>query len=166
MQTTHISFTAPDARIPDASKLLRPDQAAVMLAVINYVEALSAGREIGSFTMRTGDGNAAAASGTVTFATASGTTDTVINGVTFQTTTGTDAERATALAAAINASASAMVQNVVTATAVNGVVTIAADVKGKSGNWITLAVSGTGITASGNRLTGGSDDTSAMTVEF
>jgi phage tail sheath gpL-like len=49
------------------------------------------------------------------------------------------------------------------ATSLLGVVTVTADNKGVAGNTITLAASGTGATASGVRLTGGSEST-AVTV--
>lgn len=130
----------------------------------SFLEALGAGMRVGSVAVLTNNGNAAAATGEVEFDGTSGTTTVTINGVAFSQTSGTDAERAAAAAAAINASANALIDGVVTATDSNGVLTILADVKGKSGNWITLAASGTGVTASGNRLTGGSEATNGVTV--
>jgi phage tail sheath gpL-like len=97
-----------------------------------------------------------AASGTLTISSGSGTVGGSINGVSITVTWGTsDTATATALAAAINASTNALVQNLVTASAAAGVVTITAVQKGKQGNTMTLAASGTGVTASGARLTGG-----------
>ncbi len=81
-----------------------------------------------------------------------------INGVAITVTWATDdATTATALTAAINASSNALVQNLVTASLSGLVITITAVVPGKTGNAITLACTGTGITASGARLTGGSE---------
>lgn len=62
---------------------------------------------------------------------------------------------AASLAAAVVRSATALVVNVVTATSALGVTTITALQPGLVGNAITLAVSGTGPSASGARLTGG-----------
>lgn len=76
---------------------------------------------------------------------------------------GTDAQTATALAAALNASTTAIVANHISAAAAAGVVTLTADWKGTSGNAITLASSNgtrlplTGIT--NGRLIGGTDAT-------
>ena len=96
------------------------------------------------------------ASGTVTLATASGTVGATINGVAITVAYATsDANTASLLATAINASANALVKDVVTATSALGVVTISSVVAGVVGNSITLAASGTGATASGARLTGG-----------
>jgi phage tail sheath gpL-like len=78
-----------------------------------------------------------------------------INGVAVTVTWATsDTATATALAAAINASANALV-SLVTASSAAGVVTLTADHAGLPGNAYTLAASGTGVTASGARLTGG-----------
>lgn len=103
-------------------------------------------------------------------ATLSGGTDTsvtaTINGVGIvanTTTTTTDAQVATAVQAAIAASNNPLVDGVVTATVNNTTVTITADEVGAHGNWITIAATGTGFTASGARLTGGSDDTTTVT---
>lgn len=81
------------------------------------------------------------------------------------TTTTTDAQVAAAIETAINASANVLVQGVVTALRAGDDVDLTADTKGPSGNWITLAVSGTGLTASGTRLTGGSAATDTATLE-
>lgn len=103
-------------------------------------------------------------------ATLSGGTDTsvtaTINGVGLvvnTTTTTTDAQVASLVNAAINASANALIDGVVTATLDGTDVDVVADTKGTTGNWITLAASGTGFTASGNRLTGGTNDSTTVT---
>ena len=105
----------------------------------------------------------AAASGTVTLSGSSGTVGATINGAAVTTAFATsDTVTAAALAAAINASANALVKDLVTATSAGGVVTITAVRKGKSGNCITLAASGTGATASVARLAGGTETTLAF----
>jgi phage tail sheath gpL-like len=102
-----------------------------------------------------------AASGTITLSGSSGVLTATINGVAIATGSlaGTDTENAVVLAAAINASSNALVSGLVTASSAAGVVTITAVKKQKDGNMCTLAASGTGATASGARLTGGSDGT-------
>ena len=62
---------------------------------------------------------------------------------------------ATGLCAAIQANEDPLVQPLVFATVAANVITIHAQDGGASGNIITLAASGTGATASGGRLTGG-----------
>lgn len=78
--------------------------------------------------------------------------------------TGSNAETATALAAAINASTTALISGQVSASASSAVVTITALHAGVTGNAITLATSdGTDLAVSGARLTGGSAGGSADT---
>ena len=126
-----------------------------------HFEALAGGTRQGTVTVLTNGGaNGAAASGTITMATSSGTVGAVINGVTVSVTWATsDAASSTALAAAINASTNPLVQPFVTATAAGAVTTITAKNKGSQGNAVTLAATGTNVTASGPRLTGGVDGT-------
>lgn len=98
--------------------------------------------------------------GTLTLSGASGAVGGVINGVTVTATYATsDANTASLIAAAINASANALVNEHVTASASGAVVTLTAKRAGAGGNAVTLVASGTGVTASGARLTGGSDTT-------
>lgn len=104
-------------------------------------------------------GTAVAATGTLTMATSSGTVGGVINGVTVTVEWATSDEVSTiALAAAINASADPLVSNHVTASASAKVTTLTAKNKGHAGNAITLAASGTNVTASAARLASGSND--------
>lgn len=113
----------------------------------------------------------AKATGTLTLTSVVATNTFAINGVTFTAVasgaTGnqfnvgvSDTLTAASAAAAINASASALVSGKagVTATSALGVVTLTAITSGVTGNAITLA-GGTNIAASGARLTGGSDGT-------
>ena len=105
------------------------------------------------------------ASGTFTLSSGSGTITATINGVAIAITWATDDTTSAALlAAAINASANALVAGIVTATSAAGVVTVTAARGGKAGNTVTIAASGTGNTASGARLTGGTNGTSVTTI--
>ena len=102
-----------------------------------------------------------AGTATASGATLAGGTDNTgtitINGVAVaEDVTGlSDTAAASLLAASINAETDPLVDGVVTATSSAGVVTISAAAPGVGGNAITLAASGTGLTASGARLTGG-----------
>lgn len=105
------------------------------------------------------------ATGKLTLSSASGTVGGVINGVSVTVTAaGGDIATAGLIAAAINASANALVNQHVTASNLDAsgtataVVTLTAVSPGPAGNAVTLAASGTGVTASGARLTGGAAD--------
>lgn len=126
-----------------------------------FFEGLAGGTRQGTVAVLTNGGsNGTAASGTITMASSSGTVGAIINGVTVSVTWATsDTASSAALAAAINASANALVAPFVTATSALGVTTITAKNKGTQGNAITLAATGTNVTASGARLTGGVDGT-------
>lgn len=127
-------------------------------------KSLAAGARMKQTSLRTEVAPVAAA-GTVTLSSGSGTITATINGVAIAITWATDdTVSAALLAAAINASSNALVANLVTATSALGVVTITAiqSAVGTSGNAITLAASGTGATASGARLTGGTNGTSTL----
>jgi len=141
------------------------DKFNTLVALKNTIGQLEAGG-MDTMTLRT-DVTPVAASGTLTVDGANGTVGGVINGVTITVSAGSDDDVVVAanIAAAINASVDALVSGVVTATSAagattTGVVTVSAVVKGKAGNAITLAASGTGITAGGARLTSGSNGTS------
>lgn len=120
---------------------------------------------------------AAKASGTLTLASVVATKTATINGVTFtaiasgatgnQFNVGAD-DTATAvnLAAAINASASALVSEHVIATSAAAVVTVTAKRPGAAGNAVTIAGGDATITASGARLTGGTDGASTSTFNY
>jgi phage tail sheath gpL-like len=138
---------------PDATRRYE-----TLMAAAQLLEGLAAGQYQGTvdFQYTTAADAAVRASGTLTMATSSGTVGGVINGVTITVTWGTsDTASSAALAAAINASSNALISGVVTATSALGVTTIRAVQPGKTGNAITLAASGTNVTASGTRLTGG-----------
>lgn len=124
-------------------------------ALTDFISGILIGAKGGAgLVVSLGQGGAQA-SGTVTFASATGTTSVTVNGVAFSQTTGTDAVRAAAAAAAITASADPLIAGVVTATSNLGVLTVRAVAYGAAGNSVTLATTGTGVTNSGARLTGG-----------
>lgn len=129
-------------------------------AIINVLAGIVGGAFSG--TIRAA-GNATQASGTITLAAASGTITATINGVAVPVTYATSVTHtAGLLAAAINASSNALVSGHVTATSQAGVVTIKATTPGFAGNAVTLAATGTGATASGARLTGGTQTTATF----
>lgn len=124
-----------------------------------------------------GAGHAAFATGTFTLTSVVATNTVTINGVTFTAiasgATGnqfnvgvSDTATATNLAAAINASVTALVQNYVVATSASTVVTLTSLFAGLSGNQTTIASGQGTIVASGARLTGGTADSSAKTYAF
>lgn len=104
----------------------------------------------------------AQATGTLTLAAVSGAVGGIINGVTVTATaSGGDIASAGLVATAINTSVDPLVRQHVTASNLDAagvataVVTLTAVNPGSCGNAVTLAASGTGVTASGARLTGG-----------
>lgn len=119
--------------------------------VAKLVEGLGVGAFTGSIDVQ----NAPAfASGTLTLSGGSGSVGGTIGGQAVTVTWATsDTLSAAALAAAINANTTA--NTYVVATSALGVVTVTAIVPGTIGNSMSLVASGTGVTASGSRLTGG-----------
>lgn len=111
--------------------------------------------------------NAVSATGTVTIESGSGSIVATINGVASTVTWGTsDTATAVLLAAKINAGGDTpnnLVSKQVSATSALGVVTITSKIPGFAGNAVTLAASGTGATASGARLTGGTETQETLT---
>lgn len=168
-QTTVLKIT--HAKPASTYELDRPTTRDVYWAARQFgkpLDYLSKGLEHGSVVATIGGTEAAFASGTLTLSSASGTVGGVINGVTVTVAaSGGDAATATAIAAAINASTNALVKGMVTASAASAVVTVRAFQPGKLGNATTLAASGTGVTASGARLTGGAgDDVAPVTYVY
>lgn len=118
--------------------------------------------------------NAVQASGTVTLSSHVATNTVTINGTVFtcvasgavanQYNVGTDTVTAANLAAAINASVTANIAGLVTATSAAAVVTVTAVTPGLLGNLVTLAISANG-SVSGANATGGTqgDNTQAYT---
>lgn len=127
--------------------------------VLNLLHGVLAGAYPGSTDFQVAQ---AQATGTLTLAAVSGAVGGIINGVTVTATaSGGDIASAGLVAAAINASVDPLVAPHVTASNLNAsgvataVVTLTAKNPGSCGNAVTLAASGTGVTASGARLTGG-----------
>lgn len=124
----------------------------------------------GTFISRVEE-NGTQATGTCTFASIQANDTFTINGTTFtcvasgatgnQFNVGaSDTQAAANAAAAVNASATAIVNQAVTASAASGVVTFTSIEYSFTGNWITLASSNnTRAAVSGARLTGGVKDT-------
>lgn len=127
---------------------------------LNKAVHLLEGVAVGAYGGSAFDLSQTQATGTLTIESGTGSVGGSINGVAITVTWATsDTASATALAAAINASGSALVSQHVTATSDAGVVTLTAKAPGPVGNAVTLAASGTGVTASGARLTGGTATT-------
>lgn len=97
------------------------------------------------------------ASGTVTFSASDGVITITINGVAVaEDVTGfDDAEAAEIFVGSINGESNPLIEGMVTASSSGGVLAITAAYPGVAGNTTTLAATGTGVTASGARLTGG-----------
>jgi len=121
--------------------------------------------------------NEVRASGTFTLNTVIATDAVSINGVSFacvasgatgnQFNVGSDdTETAENLAAAINASSTALVSGYVTASSAAAVVTVTSAFYGTAGNMTTIASADTTIVASGARLTSGANDSTALTLNF
>jgi len=124
-----------------------PDKMTLADRLINLGRELAAGM-IDQITL-TFDATPLNATGTITLSSSSGVITATTNGVALATASlsGTDTENAAALAVVINASSNALVTGIVTATSALGVVTVTAARKGKAGNAITTAASGTGAIA-------------------
>jgi phage tail sheath gpL-like len=147
----------------------------------SLINAVGAGARNAQIALVIDDGNPVSASGTITLSGVGAANDTIlINGVTFtaqasgatgnQWNVGASATLSAAnIAAAINASASALVNQHVTASAASGVVTIRAAIAGLAGNAVTIAKgvdAGTVMTVSGARLTGGVAATNSSSVSY
>lgn len=156
---------APSATITDLVRRSDAKQAIEGLRAV--LQGVAGGSYNGSIRCRLG---AAKASGTFTFSSVIATDTFDVNGVTFtcvssgatgnQFNVGADDEESAAnAAAAVNASATALVTDNVVATSSGAVVTITARYAGTLGNCITIADADSTITTSGARLTGGSDGT-------
>lgn len=131
----------------------------ILAVVTNKIAAFVGGLFRPTSSVLVGQGGARA-TGTLTFSSASGTVGGSINGVSVTVTAaGGDTNTAALWVAAVAASTNPLVQGVVTASNVAGVATVQAVQYGTTGNAITLAASGTGVTASGARLTGGTSAT-------
>lgn len=158
--TTNLTDTASATAVAaalEADSTLGPLLSAVGNAAVVEITWTEPGTD-GNVTLAA---SSATGSATASDATLSGGTDDVgtvsISGVdvAVDVTGMTNTAAATAMAAAINAESTALVADNVTATSSGAVVTITAVQPGTTGNSITLAVSGGGLSRSGARLTGG-----------
>lgn len=160
---------------------------AIAQRVVDYLTRVSSGNESAysagnapsiAISIR---GNAVQATATITFSDHATANDTlIINGVTFTAkASGAGANEfnvgasatasATNLAAAINASVTALIPNYVTASSALGVVTLTSAFYGISGNLTTCAEGvdgGSVISVSGARLSAGAADATAQTLSF
>lgn len=161
---------------------------AIAQRIVNYVQSLTTGSELAESASAppsiaiSVQGNEVQASGTFILDTVIATDVISINGVNFtcvasgatgnQFNVGADdVETAANLAAAINASVTALVSGYVTATSAaglttTGVVTVTSSFYGLSGNQTLIASADATIVASGARLTGGLADATAQTLSF
>ena len=145
--------------------VLGPDTRSMALTVARMLTAATQGAHgtAGRLSVAYSTSNALQASGTLTISSGSGAVGGTIDGTTVTATWATsDTNSAALVAAAINADATAGKK--VFATSAAGVVTVAALVPGIHGNAITLVASGTGVTASGAKLTGGTGADTTTTV--
>jgi hypothetical protein len=172
--TTVVTITHSDDISIDVTKKNKS-----IAALVNHIQAVGAGVKAGPIDVKQNGGDGVAASAVVTCAAVAAADTITINGVVFTAVagapagnqfdqSGTDTADAASLVNAINTSASALVNQHVTASNVAGVVTITAKNKGAVGNAITIATS-TGvrlaITGGVSRLTGGVDAT-AQQLQF
>lgn len=158
MANTIISITHTSPFNLGVNGAARRGKAAIQLLITFLLALTSKAKKGTTVVINAGTATTALAnaSGTVTLSSSSGTVGATINGVSVTVAYATsDTVTAGLLAAAINASSNALVKYLVAATSAAGVVTIYALQPGITGNCITLAASGTGATASGARLTGG-----------
>lgn len=159
------------------------DKQAILGRLIQYLTSVQTGTELPESSSSpisvalSVQGNATRASGTFTLATVIATDAVSINGVTFtcvasgaganQFNVGaSDTLTAANLAAAINASVTALVAGYVTASSATNVVTVSSTVYGLAGNQTLIASADGTITASGAALTGGAVDATASTLTF
>ena len=138
--------------------------------LIKYFRSLMGGAK--SVSVYIGE-TAVQASGTVTLSAHVATDTVTVNGVVFTCMAsgatgnqynvgGSDTITGDNLAAAINASATALLSGYVTAANVAGVVTVTSVTPGLAGNMFTLAISAHG-SVSGAKLTGGTNGTTVRT---
>jgi phage tail sheath gpL-like len=145
---------------------------------LTNVAIANAFRRIGDFFQSIGIGtrsgnivsmaNGAQATGAVTFSSIAAADTVTVNGTVFTGTNGTpsgnqfktgvtDTASATSLAAAVNASATAIVANNVSATSSGAIITFTAKEQGTMGNLMTLAISAHGSVSTA--VAGGTDGT-------
>lgn len=149
----------------------------VVQRLLNYITSIVGGNESVPSIAISVQENEVQASGTFTLDTVIATDAVSVNVVAFtavasgatgnQFNVGVD-DTATAvnLAAAINASVTALVSGYVSAASVAAVVTVTSSFYGIAGNQTLIASADSTIVASGARLTGGAADATAQTLSF
>lgn len=134
---------------------------AITLTTTDGTDLAVSGARLAAGTIAQYEG--AQATQTVTISGADGGNYTVtINGVSTGNVAGTngnDTATAASIVAVINAMTDALVRGFVTAANASGVITLTAVRGGHQGNSITVAATGTGATAGGDRLAGGAQPT-------
>lgn len=159
MATT--SFTVTHQRASDYRGTSSMTARNVVTRIIDFISGCTTGAYRAT-TVEVATG-LVAASGTVTLSSASGDISITVGGQEVEVTaSGGDAATAAALVAEMSDAGSPLV-DWVTATSDGGVITITAKQPGFTGNAITLAVTGTGATASGTALSGGTSSTTSYT---
>jgi phage tail sheath gpL-like len=167
MSFVKVLISVPDSEATINSQYLQlnvPAQQGSYNGLENMIAAMIEGSQIAYSKLSAG---LLQASGTVTLSSLVATDTVTVNGVVFTAVAsgatgnqfnvgGSDTITATNLAVAINASVTAKVVNVVTASASGPVVTVTAVQPGLQGNMNTLAISAHG-SVSGAFLTGGTD---------
>ena len=154
MSTISVTIEAPGQPAQKTNQALRPR----LVQLANAIHGIAGGSPRGRLTKALV--GLTSASGTLTLSGTAGAVGGVINGVTITAATGDDdITTAADVAAAINASTNPLVKNQVTATSSGAVVTVTSVYSGLAGNQTTFAASGTGVTASGTRLAGGTAQT-------
>lgn len=172
--TTVVTITHSDDITIDTTK-----KNSAFTTLINFLAAVASGAKAGPVDVKQNGGTGVAATAGITLASVLAADTVTINGVVITAVagapganqfdqSGSDTADATSLAAAINGSASALINQHVTAAAVGAVVTLTSKVKGAIGNAITVATSNgarLAITGGNARLTGGVD-AAAATLQF
>jgi hypothetical protein len=188
MSVLEIKVTSGRPAVDIVANLQSADDPKILVnRIAQYLESTSTGTEVAlsstappSVNIQVQDSKVQA-TGTVTFTGTGAANDTIlINGVTFTAVAsgatgnqwnvgGTATLSAAALAAAINASVTALIAGYVTAANLAGVMTITSAFYGLAGNQTTIAEgvdAGSAMAVSGARLTGGAADAAALTLNF
>ncbi len=156
---------------------------AIAQRIVDYIQRVISGNESAMSTSIppqiaiSVQENEVRASGTLTSVSVIATNSVVINGVSFAAVdsgatgnqfvrTADNAVTSTNLAAAINASVTALIAGYVTASALSNVVTVTSVFYGLAGNTMTMSTTGGTITSSVTRLASGAVDATAQTLQF
>lgn len=156
MATSYLKFTSADVASSGSLPTAFADKRKMLRSWVRYLLAIIGGYKNASVATCMAEASGVAASGTYTVSSGSGTLTAIVNGQPIAVTWATsDTNSAALMAAAMNASATAVHAGIISATSALGVVTISATEKSKLGNAITTTATGTGFSAGQARLTGG-----------